>query len=191
MRADAADKSGRSHPRASCNVHGPPGLRRGDVSWDVGIHHARGELRRSLSPLPAAVARCARRCLRRDVDGPIHQSHVAAAGAWKESPDGSRSRRPDCDRCRRAPAMARRAATADEAHGRRARKGRQRPQICSRTQIAVTRAPQGSLETCKGLREPDGVPRKACRGLPGRFGPGPGLPMRRPRTRRTSGPPRR
>ena len=32
-----------------------------------------------------AVADFARRCLRRDVDGPIHQSHVAAAGAWKES----------------------------------------------------------------------------------------------------------
>jgi hypothetical protein len=34
---------------------------------------------------PGAMASYARRCLRRDVDGPIHQSHVAAAGAWKES----------------------------------------------------------------------------------------------------------
>ena len=39
--------------------------------------------------------------------------------------------------------------------------------------------------SAKGLREPDGVPREARRGLPGRLGPGPGLPMRHPRTRRT------
>ena len=52
------------------------------------------------------VSSCARRCLRRDVDGRIRPSHVAAAGAWKESPDGSRSRRPAATVAAEAPAMA-------------------------------------------------------------------------------------
>ncbi len=53
---------------------------------------------------------------------------------------------------------------------------------------AVTRVPQGSPGTRKGLREPDGVPREAHPKPSGPGGTGPGLPTRHPRTRRTSGP---
>jgi hypothetical protein len=111
---------------------------------------------------PARVARCACRCLRRDVDGPIHSSHVAAAGAWKES-GCSRSRRPDCDRCRRGASNGGEAATAEEAHGRRVRKGRpaadlQREQ--KSPHAGAARQPgdlQGSRGARRGSRE--GLPR--------------------------------
>jgi hypothetical protein len=49
------------------------------------IHHECGVAGGTLSPLPQLMPKVRRRCLRRDVDGPIHQSHVAEAGAWKES----------------------------------------------------------------------------------------------------------
>jgi hypothetical protein len=102
--------------------------------------------------------------------------------------NGSRSRRPAVTVAVEASAMARRAATAEEAHGR---PSLQRADGSRRFAAGHKSPPRGRRKAAwrpQGLREPDGVPRKACRGLPGRLGPGPGLPTRHPRTRRTPGP---
>ncbi len=91
-----------------------------------------------------------------------------------------------CDRCRRGASNGAEAATAEEAHGRRARKGRG-PQICSRSKIAARGCRKAAQGPEQGLREPDGVPREAQPKPPGPGGTGPGLPKRHPRTRRTPG----
>jgi hypothetical protein len=133
---------------------------------------------------PGAVSCCVRRCLRRDVDGPIRRLTWQRPAPGRRA-NGSRSRRPAVTVAVEASAMAR--AYSDRRRGtwppsskgqtgRRFAAGHKSP---SRGRRKAAPGPE------QGLREPDGVPRMACRGLPGRFGPGPGLPTRHPRTRRT------
>ena len=92
-----------------------------------------------------------------------------------------------------APAMAPCAATALRAQGvtvdvratGRGREAKASQQDTNRRHAGAARRPTRPEQ---GLREPDGVPREAHnRRLPGRVVPAPGLPMRRPRTRRTPG----
>ena len=151
----------------------------------VGIHQGRGESQQGLSPHPSAYVTIPRRCLRRDVDGPSAVSRgsgrrLEGESGWLEIQEAR------CDRCRRgAQQWSLCAATALRAQGVNAdvratgRGGK--PKHRSGTKIAARGRRKAAWRSAKGLREPDGVPRKACRGLPGRLGPGPGLPMRRPR----------
>lgn len=62
---------------------------------------ASGAYPRPLRTMPL----CACRGLRRDVDGPIHRFTWPRPAPGRRA-DGSRSRRLDCDRCRKAPVMA-------------------------------------------------------------------------------------
>jgi hypothetical protein len=136
---------------------------------------------------------CRRRCLRRDVDGPIHRLTWQRSAPGRRA-SGSRSGRPARDRCRRGASNG--AECGDRpsgAHGRpgRSRERNHRPQIRERDRNRRTRAPQGGPGTPAGVSEArrgfQGGP--LSEGLPDRHGAGPGLPMRRPRTRRTSLPP--
>ena len=138
------------------------------------IHHECGEQAWCLSPRTWPVFMIARRCLRRDVHASVF--HVAATGAWKESlSEGSRSRRPAVTVAVEAPAMARSAATAEEAHGRKAA---DLQRDTNRRHAGAARQP-GDPPRVSG--SPTGFPGRPARGLPGRLGAGPGLPMRRPR----------
>ena len=78
-----------------------------------------------------------------------------------------------------APAMAWSAATAEEAHGRKAA---DLQRDTNRRHAGAARQP-GDPPRVSG--SPTGFPGRPARGLPGRLGAGPGLPMRHPRTRRT------
>ena len=86
-----------------------------------------------------------------------------------------------------ASAMARRAATADEAHGPSS-KGQTAADLQQVTNRR-TRVPQGNPGARAGSRRARrGSQGGAQPAPPGPGGTGPGLPMRHPRTRRTSGP---
>ena len=145
----------------------------------------------ALIPAPRALWHPAARCLRRDVDGPIHRL------TWQRPAPGRRAgwleiREARCDRCRRGASNG--AACGDRRRGSWSDSSATRADGAEDLQRDTNRRHAGAARQPgdpQGLREPDGVPRKACRGLPGRLGPGPGLPMRRPRTRRTSRPHRR
>ena len=160
------------------------------------IHHVRGRVRQRYPRCMARVAPYACRCPRRDVDGPIHQSHVAAAGAWKES---------EWLEIQEAPMQSVAASRQHDACGDcphcglkvRWRRLRQRGRAGSQSVApgdtkSPTRVPQGSPGTRAGSQ---GARRGSQGGAqpasPGPGGTGPGLPTRHPRTRRTSGPPRR
>ena len=153
----------------------------------------RSDRRRGAYPrTPGAVASCACRCLRRDVDRSV--LHVAAAGAWKESlTEGSRSRRPGPAGSGEAPAMVAEPLPVKGLKARPARfqqwGGAGKPKIGSGQKSPSTRAPHGDPGDPQGPGEP---PTRGSRGgpagSPGAGGqPAPGLPKRHPRTRRTSG----
>ena len=129
------------------------------------------------------------RCLRRDVDGPIHRLTWQRPAPGRRAVDGSRSRRPGCDRSGEAPAMARSrrppsGSRCDREVPATGRAGSQ--SICARDTNRRTRVPQGSPGTRAGSqgarRGSQGGPQPS---LPGRVVPAPGLPTRHPRTRRT------
>ncbi len=144
-----------------------------------------------LSPLLWRVPKVRCRCPRRDVDA--HPSsrgsgrRLEGESGWLEIQEAR------CDRCRRgAQQWSLCAATALRAQGvnvdARQPDAAGSQSIAAGHKIAARGRRKAAWRSAKGLREPDGVPRKACRGLPGRFGPGPGLPRWRPRTRRTPSP---
>jgi hypothetical protein len=154
------------------------------------IHHECGVAGGTLSPPSQLMPKVGRRCLRRDVDGPIRRlTWQRPAPGWRarmaRDPGGPLRPLPP-----RRPAME--PVCSDRPEGSRCERrcrptGRGgKPKHRSGAQNRRTRVPQGSPGPEQGLREPDGVPRKARnRRLPGRMVPAPGLPMRHPRTRRT------
>ena len=84
--------------------------------------------------------------------------------------NGSRSRRPDCDRCRRSPSNGVECGDRPSgAHGRQgARRADHRLQICSGTQIAARGRRKAAQGTPRGSQEaPQGASRQARPGLPG------------------------
>ena len=146
-----------------------------------------------LSPHPARVAPWACRCLRRDVDGPIHRPRGSG-----RRPDGERvARNPGGPDCNPLPAKTRNSAHAGDCphcglkvRWRRLRqRGRAGSQsVASGTQIADAGAARQPRDPSRVPGSPTGLPGRRNRRLPGRVVPAPGLPTRHPRTRRTSGP---
>ena len=118
------------------------------------IHHERGALQRILSPHPRRMPKVRRRCLRRDVDGPIRRL------TWQRPAPGRRVRMARDPGGLLRPLPPRRqqwrlcAVTALRAQGVnvdvRATGRGGKPKHRSRTQIAVTRVPQGSPGTRAG-----------------------------------------
>jgi len=130
--------------------------------------------RRRLSPRPWGVPKVST-SLPATGRGWRHPSFMWQRPAPGRRADGSSSRRPAVTVAVEVPAMARSAATAEEAHGRKAA---DLQRDTNRRHAGAARQP-GDPRRVSG--SPTGFPGRPARGLPGRFGPGPGLPMRRPR----------
>jgi len=125
---------------------------------------------------PARVARCACRCLQRDVDGPS-TCLTGQRPAPGRRADGSRSRRPDCDRCRRGASNGAEAATAEEAHGRRARKGRRAADLQREPKAAARGRRKAAWRPAKVSGSPTGFPGRPAEAF--RAGSDPALGCRR------------
>ena len=155
------------------------------------IYHERGALQRSLSPHPRRMPKVSAPLPATGRGWAHPPSHVAAAGAWKESPDGSRSRRPAATVAAEAPAMA--PVCSDRPEGSRCerrcsgnrtrREAKASQQDTNRRHAGAARQPR---DPSRVSGSPTGFPGRLNRSLPGRVVPAPGLPMRHPRTRRTS-----
>ena len=174
--AQAAEACGRPSPQPSPRERGE-----GDPR---GAHNSA----RRLSPHPCAYGTM-HASLPATGRGWAHPpSHVAAIGAWKESPDGSRSRRPAATVAAEAPVME--PVCSDRPEGSRCERRcpgnrtRREAKASQRDTNRRTQVPQGNPGTRAGSR-PRG---RLNRSLPGRMVPAPGLPMRHPRSRRTPGP---
>jgi hypothetical protein len=128
-------------------------------------------LRATLSPVSEAVPTMRRRCLRRDVDGPIHLPTWQRSAPGRRA-DGSRSRRPGSTVNDEPPAMAGRPLTAFSGYRWTAKSQsgvERKAEGWPRTEIAATRVPQGNpgdpSKVPEGSQgEPSSRPGRACWG---------------------------
>ena len=125
------------------------------------------------------VAQFARRCLRWDMDGAIRPA-CGSDRRLEGERDGSRSRRPAATVSGRAPAMGAEPATAQRL---KAKPRKRDAKACSGTQIAA----RGCRKATPRDREVPEDPQGSRGGLTASWSrKAPRLPMRHPRTRRTS-----